>query len=160
MHWNGFLHPGLTSTCHLLVRDFAPWCPSNSFQQRGLIINWIEVIINLYVRKEKFHFLIFMPVHFTPMRWENGSPFEKIPYVHLTASWAAASEHSLHLRQSEKLKYKMHVLWHLPWMKKNQQYLLRHIGKRAMKATITESKLFPGLQSLFPVKRRQICEGI
>ena len=29
-----------------------------------------------------------------------------------------------------------------------------------MKAIITESKLFPSLLSLFPVKRRQICEGI
>ena len=35
-------------------------------------------------------------------------------------------------------------------MKKNQQHLLRHIGKRPMKATIRESKLFSGLLSLFP----------
>ena len=101
-----------------------------------------------------------MPVHFTPMRWENGSPFEKYLDALLTASRAAASEHSMPLRQGETLKYKMHILWHLLWMTKNQQCLLRHIEKRPMKATITESKLFPSLLSLFPVKWRQICEGI
>ena len=76
----------------------------------------MELIINLYVRKEKFQFLIFMPVHFTPMRWENGSPFEK--------------------------------------------YLDALLGKRPMKAIISESKLFPSMLSLFAVKRRQVCEGI
>ena len=35
-------------------------------------------------------------------------------------------------------------------MKKNQQHLLRHIGKRPMKAITRESKLFSGLLSLFP----------
>ena len=101
-----------------------------------------------------------MPVHFTPMRWEIGSPFEKYFDALLTASWAGVSEHSMPLRQSETLKYNMHILWHLPWMKKYLQYLLRHIGKRPMKAIITESKLFPSLLSQFPVKRRQICESI
>ena len=43
------------------------------------------------------------------MRWENGSPYVN---ALLTASLATASEHSMPLRQSEILKYKMHVLWH------------------------------------------------
>ena len=36
-----------------------------------------------------------MPVHFTPMRWEIGSPFEKYFDALLTASWAGVSEHSI-----------------------------------------------------------------